>query len=235
MNLKNKTVVITGASDGIGKHISLRLAKDGVNLALIGRNKKRLEDVAVQAKELGALKIKTYVCDIQKGDDLEKIVNLIISDFGSIDILINDAGVWQKLMPVEEMKKDTIDNVIGTNLTALINVTRLFIPILKSREEAAIINVVSKSGVVAQEGQSVYSASKYGVRGFTEVLRLDLKDSNIKVAGLYQGGINTEMFKKADDNFSTADFTEPADLADVVAYMLSLPKKIWLYDVRVNR
>lgn len=235
MNLKNKTAVITGASDGIGRHISLRLAKDGVNLALIGRNKKRLEEVAIQAKELGALKIKTYVCDIQKGDDLEKIVNLIISDFGSIDILINDAGVWQKLMPVEEMKKDTIDNVIGTNLTALVNVTRLFIPILKNREEAAIINVVSKSGVVAQEGQSVYSASKYGVRGFTEVLRLDLKDSNIKVAGLYQGGINTEMFKKADDNFSTADFTEPADLADVVAYMLSLPKKIWLYDVRVDR
>ena len=235
MNLKNKIAVITGASDGIGKHISLRLAKDGVNLALIGRNKKRLEEVAIQVKELGALKVKTYVCDIQKGDDLEKIVNLIISDFGSINILINDAGVWQKLMPVEEMKKDTVDNVIGTNLTALINVTRLFIPILKSMEEAAIINVVSKSGVVAQEGQSVYSASKYGVRGFTEVLLLDLKDSNIKVAGLYQGGINTEMFKKADDNFSTADFTEPADLADVVAYMLSLPKKIWLYDVRVDR
>ena len=235
MNLKNKIAVITGASDGIGKHISLRLAKDGVNLALIGRNKMRLEEVAIQAKKLGALKVKTYVCDIQKGDDLEKIVNLIISDFGNIDILINNAGVWQKLMPVEEINKDTIDNVIGTNLTALINVTKLFIPILKNREEAAIINVVSKSGIVAQEGQSVYSASKYGVRGFTEVLRLDLKDSNIKVAGLYQGGINTEMFKKADDNFSTADFTEPADLADVVAYMLSLPKKIWLYDVRVDR
>lgn len=235
MNLKNKIAVITGASDGIGKHISLRLAKDGVNLALVGRNKKRLEDVAEQAKELGALKIKIYVCDIQNNDNLEKIVKLIISDFGNVDILINNAGVWQKLMPVEEMRKDTIDNVIGTNLTALINVTRLFIPILKNRDEAAIINVVSKSGVVAQEGQSVYSASKYGVRGFTEVLRVDLKDSNIKVAGLYQGGVNTEMFKKADDNFSTADFTEPADLADVVAYMLSLPKKIWLYDVRVDR
>jgi short-subunit dehydrogenase len=235
MNLKNKIAVITGASDGIGKHISLRLAKDGVNLALIGRNKKRLKEVAIQAKELGALKIKTYVCDIQKGNDLEKIVNLIISDFSNIDILINNAGIWQKKMSVEEIKKDTVDSVIGTNLTALINVTRLFIPNLKNREEAAIINVVSKSGVVAQEGQSVYSASKYGVRGFTEVLRIDLKDSNIKVAGLYQGGINTDLFKKADDNFSTSDFTEPTDLADVIAYMLSLPKKIWLYDVRVSR
>jgi len=235
MNLKNKTVVITGASAGLGKQISLRLSKDGVNLALIGRDKKRLEDVAVQAKELGALKVETYVCDIQKSDDLEKLVNLIVSDFNGVDILINDAGIWQKMMPVEEIKEDTINDVIGTNLVALINTTRLFIPILKNREEAAIINVVSKSGVVAQEGQSVYSASKYGVRGFTEVLRLDLKNSNIKVAGLYQGGINTEMFKKAGEDFSSDDFTNPADLADVVAYMLSLPKKIWLYDVRVDR
>lgn len=235
MNLKNKTVVITGASDGLGKQISLRLSRDGVNLALIGRNKKRLEDVAAQAKELGALKVAVYVCDIQKGDDLEKTANLIISDFDGIDILINDAGIWQKLMPVEKIDKEVVDNVIGTNLTALINVTRLFIPALKNRQEAAIINIVSKSGVVAQEGQSVYTASKYGVRGFTEVLRLDLKDSNIKVAGIYQGGVNTEMFKKAGEDFSSNDFTSPADLADVVAYMLSLPKKIWLYDVRVER
>jgi len=185
--------------------------------------------------KLDALKVEAYVCDIQRGDDLEKIVNSIVSDFESVDILINNAGVWQKLMPVEEIKKETIDNVIGTNLTALINITRLFIPVLKNRPEAAIINVVSKSGVVAQEGQSVYTASKYGVRGFTEVLRVDLKDSNIRVAGLYQGGVNTEMFKKVGDDFSTADFTEPADLADVVAYMISLPKKIWLYDVRVDR
>lgn len=235
MNLKNTTAVITGASDGLVKEISLKLSEYGVNLALIGRNKKRLEAVAAKAKELGAPKVEIYVCDIQQSADLEKIVNLIISDFDGIDILINDAGIWQKLMPVEKIDKEIINNVIGTNLTALIDVTRLFIPVLKTRPEAAIINIVSKSGVVAQEGQSVYTASKYGVRGFTEVLRLDLKDSHIKVAGLYQGGVNTEMFKKAGEDFSANDFTNPADLAAVVVWMLSLPKKIWLYDVRVER
>ncbi len=234
MNLKNKIIVITGASAGIGKQISLRLSREGVSLALIGRNKKRLKEVADESKKLGAIKVETYVCDILKNEDLEKTVKLIVSDFKIIDILINNAGIWQKFAPVEKIDKKIIDSVIGTNLIALINVTRLFVPILKKRKEAAIINIVSKSGVVAQAGQSVYTASKYGARGFTEVLRLDLKDTKVKVAGLYQGGIDTDMFKKAGDNFSTKDFTDPADLADVVAFMLRQPDKIWLQDIFVS-
>jgi len=148
--------------------------------------------------------------------------------------LINDAGVWQKMMPLEDIKPETIDDIIGINLTAFIHITRLFMPVLKSREEAAIINVISKSGIVAQEGQSVYMASKYGVRGFTDVLRADLKDTNVRVAGVYQSGTNTKMFTKTGEDFSTEKFTDPADLADVVAYMLLLPKKIWLPEVRVE-
>jgi NADP-dependent 3-hydroxy acid dehydrogenase YdfG len=87
---------------------------------------------------------------------------------------------------------------------------------------------------VAQAGQSVYTASKYGVRGFTEVLKVDLKDTNVKVAGVYQSGTNTNMFKKAGDDFSTDNFTNPADLADLIAYILSRPEKIWLHDVQID-
>jgi len=89
--------------------------------------------------------------------------------------------------------------------------------------------------VVEQEGQSVYTASKYGVRRFTEVFELDLKDTNIKVADVYQSGTNTKMFEKAGDNFSTNKFTNPSDLADVIAYMLARPDKIWLHDVRIEK
>ncbi|MDP2812595.1 MAG: SDR family oxidoreductase [bacterium] len=234
MKLTNKIIVITGASDGIGKQIALRLAKEKVKLALIARDEKKLKEVCVNAKKLGAIQCKSYVCDLQKTEQLKKTVQSIISDFKTIDILVNNAGIWQKLNPVEKISTEIIDNVIQINLTALIHTTKLFMPILKKRPEAAIINISSKSGVVAQTGQSVYTASKYGVRGFTEVLREDLKDSKIRVAGIYQGGINTKMFKKTGENFSTTNFTNPADLADVVAYMLSLPKKIWLHDVRVE-
>lgn len=234
MKLKNKIIVITGASDGIGKQIALRLAKEGTKLALIGRNEKRLAEVSKESKALGAVVAKSYVCDIRQTNKLERVVRKIISDFGSVDILINNAGVWQKLGPVETIKREVVEEVIATNLSALIHTTRLFLPVLKTRKEAAIINISSKSGVVAQEGQSVYSASKYGVRGFTEVLKADLKSGNVRVAGIYQSGTNTKMFEKVGNKPPVEKFTNPADLADVIAYMLSLPEKIWLHDVRVE-
>lgn len=235
MNLKDKIIVITGASDGIGKQIALRLAKEGTKLALIARNEEKLNEVSRLSKEAGALDAKIYPCDLRLTDKLENMVKSIISDFGNVDILINDAGIWQKLMPVEDIEANVIDDVIQTNLTALIHITKLFIPYLKNREESAIINVISKSGAVPQEGQSVYTASKYGVRGFTEVLSLDLKDTNVLVAGVYQGGIDTKMFEKTGETFSTETFTNPADLADVIAYMLSRPAKIWLSEVHIDR
>jgi len=235
MKLNNKIIVITGASDGIGKQIALRLAKESSKLALIARDEKKLDAVSTETKKLGAVDAKTYACDIRQTDKLESTIRLIISDFGTVDILISNAGIWQKLMPVDEISKDVVDDVIGTNLTALIHTTRLLLPTLRTRDEAAIINVISKSGVAAQEGQSVYSASKYGARGFTEVLKADLEDTNIKVAGVYQSGTNTKMFAKAGENFSTENFTNPSDLADVIAYMLTRPEKIWLHDVRVEK
>ena len=235
MKLKNKIIVITGASDGIGKQIALRLAKESSKLALIARDKKRLDEVSEKARKLGAVDVKNYACDIRQTDKLESTIKSIISDFGTVDILINNAGIWQKLMPIDEISRDVVDDVIETNLSALIHTTRLLLPTLRTRNKAAIINVTSKSGVVAQEGQSVYTASKYGVRGFTEVLKVDLKDTNVKVAGVYQSGTNTKMFEKTGENFPTEKFTNPSDLADAIAYMLTRPDRIWLHDVRVEK
>ena len=234
MELENKTVVITGASEGIGKHIALACAEKGAQLALIARNEKNLIAVQKEAEKKGALSVFTYPCDIQIATDLEQTIAHIKKDFKSIHVLINNAGIWQKLMQVDVMKPGTVDSVIQTNLTALIHCTRLILPELKKQREAALINVVSKSGVVAQENQSVYTASKYGVRGFTEVLKADLKGSSVRVSGVYQSGTNTHMFQKAGEDFSTEDFTEPQDLADVIVFMLSQPAKIWLHDVRVQ-
>ncbi len=234
MILKNKNIVITGASDGIGKQIALRLAKESTKLALIARNKKRLNEVAKEAKSLGAIDVKSYSCDIRHTDNLETNIKSLISDFGTVDILINNAGVWQKLKPIDYISKQVVDDVIATNLSSLIHTTRLLLPILRNRNEAAIINVASKSGVIAQEGQSVYTASKYGVRGFTEVLKTDLKETNIRVAGVYQSGTKTKMFEKMNEDFSVDKFTDPADLAEVIAFMLTRPDKIWLHDVRIE-
>lgn len=235
MKLKDKIVVITGASEGIGKEIALRLAKENMQLALIARNEENLRKVCEEARKLGAQEARGYPCDLRKTDRLNKTVKDIIKDFGYVDILVNNAGVWQKMGPVEEISEAVVDNVIQTNLLAVIHSCRLFLPHLKKKKEAAIINISSKSGVMAQDGQSVYTASKYGVRGFTNVLKKDLKGTGVKVAGVYQGGTNTNLFAKTGENISTDQFTNPADLADVIAYMLSRPERIWLDEVRVDR
>lgn len=234
MELKNKVAVVTGASDGIGRRVALRLAKEGCQLALLGRGAQRLEAVKAEALSNGASKVATYPGDLRAQTYLKETVKAVLADFPAVDILLNIAGIWQKKMPLEEIEESVVDEVLDTNLKALIHLTRLFLPQLKARPEAAIINISSKSGIVAAEGQSVYAASKYGVRGFTEVLRIDLKNSKVRVGGVYQAGINTQMFAKAGETVPLEKFTEPEDLAEVIVFMLSRPKKLWLYDVRVE-
>ncbi len=235
MNIQHKTIVITGASDGIGKSIAYRLAKENTRLVLIARNTEKLQQVAKKTTQLGADTVEMYSCDISNTPTLTDMAKTITKDFQSIDVLINNAGIWQKQMPLDELSVQTIDDVINTNLSAVIHLTRLLLPQLRQADEAAIINVISKSGVLAQAGQSVYTASKYGVRGFTDVLKEDLKNTPIKVAGIYQSGTKTQMFAKADESVNTDNLTDPDDLANVVAFMLQQPKNIWLHDVRIGR
>ena len=98
-----------------------------------------------KAKELGASDAKSYPCDIRKTNTLEKSIKSIIADFDTVDVLINNAGIRQKVMPIDKIEENIVDDIIATNLSALIHTTRLLLPVLRTRNEAAIINVVSKS------------------------------------------------------------------------------------------
>ncbi len=234
MQLKGKTVLVTGGSDGIGRHICLKLAAEGCNLAIMGRNRARLDAVVVEALAAGAPKAVAYAVDLMDKDGIEATSATILADFGAVDILINNAGIWHKTGPLESIDPAVLEATVQTNLTALMQLTRHLLPHLRTRDEAIIFNVVSKSGVVAQAGQSVYSATKYGVRGFTEVLREDEAQSGVRVAALYQSGTNTGLFAKAGEDVPNHIFTEPDDLADVVVFMLSRPPKLWMHDVRIE-
>lgn len=230
MNLQNKTIVITGASDGLGREIALKLAMEKTNLVLIARTAEKLDVVEKECVSLGAISVKSFPVDLKNTAELKKVTQQI----KTVDVLINNAGIWQKVGPLESIDENVIDDVIATNLTAMIHVTQFLLPALKKQPEAAIINISSRSGLIAPEGQTIYAASKWGVTGFTEVLKVDLKDSNIRVAGVYQGKTNTRIFEKAGDQVTTENYTDPKDLADVVVFMLSRPPKIWLHDVRVE-
>ena len=233
MLLKDKVAVITGASDGIGKEIALRLAKEGVKLALIARGKEKLDAVISEASGMGSPQSVSYTCDLTDDKQVESTIKQIAAHFNSINILVNIAGVWQKMNYVEDIPPEEIRKVVDINLTALIMVSKFTIPHLKQQKDAAIINMSSRSGVQGMDGQTIYCASKWGVRGFTEVLKKDLKQTNVRVAGLYPAGIKTRILEKAGDRISTDEYTDPKDIAETVCFMLSRPPKIWLHEVRI--
>lgn len=229
MKINGKNILITGASDGIGKAIAFALAKENANLILFGRNRERLEEVA---KECGS-KTKIYAFDITDNVARNKVIDEIL-DSCSLDVVINNAGIWHKVGDITTLSESKIYDVINTNLTAQILLTRQILPSMIDRN-TAIINVVSKSGVIAQKGQGAYTASKYGMKGFTDVLREDTKESQIRIGAIYQSGTNTKMFSKAGDDFPVDTFTNPEDVAQVVLFMLSRPDKIWLDEVRITK
>jgi short-subunit dehydrogenase len=232
MNIVGKRILVTGASEGIGAEIAIKLATDGAKVVLVARLESNLNKVKNAIEKLGG-QVEIYTCNARKGVEIKNVCAKILAA-GDVDVLINNAGVWHKRAPLMDISDSVIDDVIATNLTGAIKFTKQLLPGLIGRKEAAIINVISKSGIVAQDGQSVYSATKYGMRGFTDVLRADLKDTSVKVGAVYQSGVDTEFFRKTDEIFDQSRLMDPEDLADAICYMLKVPPKIWISEIRVN-
>ncbi len=229
MKLSNKTVLITGASDGIGKSMALALSAVGARVILLARSKEKLQAVANAC--VGETQIIS--CDISNRERLEQSIQELLAET-EIDVLINNAGIWQQAGDITTVDTEEIERLISVNMTSHIVLTKHLLPSMRERQ-TAIINVISKAGVVAQKGFSAYSASKYGMRGFTDVLREDTKDEPIRIAAVYQAGTNTAMFEKSgQQGVPVENFTEPKDLAEVVVFMLSQPEKIWLKEVHVE-
>lgn len=236
MQLNQKTIVVTGASDGIGREVALNLASKGVRVILLARDEQKLQAVQseIHSKQGQA---EYVVCDLAQTERVKVVAAEIIERFPDVSGLVNNAGVWQKLGQLDEISDEVIEAVLQTNLRGLILLTKYLLPTLKLAPEAVILNVSSRSGHSAQPGQSVYTASKWGVRGFTEVLHTDLADTSVRVAGIYQGGTNTSMFHKAGETWPTEKlqtFIPANELAEVVVFMLSRPKQVWLTEVRVE-
>jgi short-subunit dehydrogenase len=226
-----KTILITGASDGIGKSIATKLSTQKENIILFGRDEAKLEAVKRTCEANGS-KVEVYAFDLTDNEKRRSVVDEIMSK-QKVDVLINNAGIWHKVGDITTLSEEKIAEIINVNLTSQILLTRQLLDQMRDRKGTAIVNIASKSGLVAQAGQSAYTASKYGIKGFTDVLREDTKEEPVRIAGVYQAGTNTGLFAKAGDDFPVEKFTNPDDLADVVVFMLTRPDKIWLNEVHV--
>ncbi len=176
MKLNGNTVLITGGSAGIGLALAERLAGLGNTVIICGRRENRLEEARKKVPGLN-----TFMCDVSKDEDRKRLANWIKEDFPDMNMLVNNAGIQLKVDLKKGISGLAGNDEIGINLTAVIHLSVLFIPLLSAKNEAAILNVSSGLGIIPRAMYPIYSATKAGVRSFTKTLRYQLKDTPVKV------------------------------------------------------
>ncbi|WP_163855237.1 3-ketoacyl-ACP reductase [Paenibacillus elgii] len=228
MELKNRTAIITGAGKGIGKAIAVQLAKEGVHLGLTSRTSSDLESLRKELESAYGVKVYTASADIAKRGAAEQAVGSLIGSLGSLDILINNAGIAQ-FGTVADMEPELWESIIQTNLMGTYYVTRAALPTLLAQASGSIINISSTAGERGFATGSAYCASKHAVMGFTEALMQEVRKSNIRVTALTPSTVNTELAANAGLKIGDEDrMMQPEDIADLVLATLKLPARVFI-------
>jgi 3-oxoacyl-[acyl-carrier protein] reductase len=226
-DLKNKNALITGAGKGIGKAIALALAKEGVNIILVARTQEEIDSVAAKVRSLRvkALAITADVADINSAN---AAVEKALAEFGTIDILINNAGIaaFGKFL---ELEPTDWERIIQVNLMGTYYVTRAVLPNMIERQTGDIINISSTAGLSGNALTSAYSASKFAVLGLTESLMQEVRKHNIRVTALTPSTVATDMAKElklTDGNPETVMQAE--DMAELIIAQLKLNRRVFI-------
>ncbi|MDG5854478.1 3-oxoacyl-[acyl-carrier-protein] reductase [Clostridium beijerinckii] len=226
--LKGKCAIVTGASRGIGKAIALKLASLGANIVLNYRsNEKEALEVENEIKGMG---VETLCVkgDISKSEEVDNLINSAKEKFGTIDIMVNNAGITKDALIIR-MKEEDFDNVIDVNLKGVFNCLKAITPIMMKQKHGKIINLSSVVGISGNASQVNYSASKAGVIGMTKSLAKEIGSRGITVNAVAPGFIETDMTdilservkEEAKKNIPLKKFGTASDVANVVAFLAS--------------
>jgi 3-hydroxy acid dehydrogenase/malonic semialdehyde reductase len=232
--LHGQVAIITGASQGIGHALALRLAHMGIQLMLCARNTGKLEALAAQIQSAHpGIRCLTHHCDVQDAAQVQAVVDDTLKAFGRIDILINNAGVAPKVGLFQESSIEDIDRTIDTNLKGSMYCMRAVIPPMVEQLQGTIININSIAGKTAYPFWSVYDASKFGLMAITEAVAEEQRSNNIKVVGIYPGAVDTPIWEGVHLEKEPAHegMLEPEHIADAVAYILNQPRKVFIRDM----
>ncbi|QSW87782.1 3-ketoacyl-ACP reductase [Flavobacterium endoglycinae] len=226
-DLKNKNALITGAGKGIGKAVAVALAKEGVNLILVSRTQKDIEQLADEVSNLGvkALALSADVSDI---NSITTAVEKALAEFKHIDILINSAGIasFGKFL---ELEPEAWERIIQVNLMGTYYATRAVIPNMIERQAGDIINISSTAGLNGNALTSAYSASKFAVLGLTDSLMQEMRKHNIRVTALTPSTVATDMAK--DLNLTDGNpekVMQSEDMADLIIAQLKLNRRVFI-------
>jgi len=226
--LKNKKAIITGGGRGLGKATAIAFAKEGIDVAITGRNEKVLQETVAEIQAMG---VKAYysVFDVSNYEEVQKGIKNIIEQLGGIDILVNNAGI-AAFGTFNEMEVSQWSQIIQTNVMGMYYVTKEVLPHLINQNEGEIINVSSTAGLNGNASTSAYSASKFAVIGMSESLMKEVRKNNIRVCTLTPSTIATDMSVELGiaNKESQDSVLQPEDFAELIIAGLKLPKRAML-------
>lgn len=227
MQLEGKNALVTGASRGIGKAIALALAAAGANVAInYAGNKEAAQEVAAEIEKMGR-KALLLQGDVAKTDVCAEMIDTVVSEFGNIDILINNAGITRDTL-LMRMKEEDWDAVLSTNLKGVFNCTKAAIKYMMKQKSGRIVNISSVVGVMGNAGQANYAAAKAGCIGFTKTVAKEVASRGITVNAVAPGFIKTDMTSVLPEKVITAmeagiplaRLGEPEDIAKAVLFLV---------------
>ena len=232
-----KTVLITGATSGIGKACAMKFGEVGYRVIAWGRNKEKLTRLNLQMQG----EIMPMGVDVCNREQVKLAIERIHADWKPIDVLINNAGLAQGLEPEYEGNFDDWDRMIDTNIKGLLNVTRLVVPEMVQHNHGHVINIGSVAGDAAYAGGNVYCATKAAVKALTDGLRIDVAHTRVRVTNLKPGLVETNFSnvrfhcdtERAASVYKGIKPLTPDDIADVALYAASAPEHVQIAEVLI--
>lgn len=226
-NLKGKKAIITGGGKGLGKATAIAFAKEGIDVAITGRNEQNLLNTVAELKSYGVNAIYELF-DVGNHEEVKDGIERILHQFGSVDILVNNAGI-AAFGSFLDMSPEKWNAIIQTNVMGMYYVTKEVLPYLITKNEGDIINVSSTAGITGNANTSAYSASKFAVIGMSEALMKEVRKNNIRVCTLTPSTIASDMSLElgiTDGNVEKV--LQPEDFAELIVLGLKLPRRAML-------
>lgn len=244
--LHGTVALVTGASSGIGASTARRLAADGAAVAVLGRRRDRLEELAGSIRVDGGVAL-VLEADITEPEQAASAVEQAVVGLGRLDTLVNNAGVML-VGPVTDAPTGEWDQMLAVNVQGLLHMTRAALPHLARAAEdsprriADLVNISSTAGRVARPGTAVYNLTKFGVNAFTEALRQEVLGQHIRVSVVEPGTVDTELTSHARDGVREAigrqtaglDLLQPQDIADAVSYIVTRDRRVAVNEILVR-
>lgn len=238
-NIEGKVVAITGASSGMGKAIAVALANYGARVVLGARRAAQLQQLVAEIKSKGG-EATFAQTDVKKKDDLLRLIDTAVEQYGKLDVMINNAGVSQ-LSRIDELDLDGWEEMIDINLKGVLYGMAAAIPVFKQQQSGHIVNIISTAGIKIVPMQGVYAGTKNAIRTIAEAFRQE-SDGNIRITGISPGFVKTdfanhiknEAMKTAVQNGMEQMAIDPVAIANAVIYAISQPSDVEIGDIVIR-